>query len=672
MQFLNLSPWTQLTASVISCLLAILYQPISNPTVAYAADPNTVASADETRVSQLDFLGRLNGFEGLHLDLDEEGQTYEPNFAQLDRSIIGRAATEFKPLENNVPGKGDIKEGETQYWRFSKKALSEPQSPTNSPLPFELNLRDLVHIPLPDNEDIDDDISNLLRRQADTAGERTVYVTLSICDQPSLKETGLVGETRSPLSLFISKSPDNEKPNSQSNDFAVSLDGGYGAREFSASNDVFLAVTATKNSQLSGIINYELTASIDAPYTTYNDHERPPGDKSKDYLFHIDSDTSSALLISNELTMENSSSTEYKHRMSNPPPYSIFVHNQDDPLILNVGRSICWLKTHAQIKGNLLSKKSSADFMTSMVTSGGGQPRQQFFVSGLNASSTYYAILAVDGNSTKAGDGVVKGGGTVGRPKRFRTKSGLSSFLIRKSSGFNLLSSDNTCALIHGLSFCSDVAYAVPSNASNTVSSNSSSLASLYDNNVRNMYRNFTFALQQTPCNTTSSARYSLARTCDDCEAAYKAWLCAVSIPRCEDFGSQEKHLQPRSVALPFVNGTYAADPSLNDVTKNGSFMNTARSPFITNVIKPGPWKEVLPCKDLCYELVRSCPATLGFACPLEGEGLESYGSRKVGNDTMCNHPGKPWFINGASTTIMDRVAMLSAFGIALLLLWKG
>lgn len=60
---------------------------------------------------------------------------------------------------------------------------------------------------------------------------------------------------------------------------------------------------------------------------------------------------------------------------------------------------------------------------------------------------------------------------------------------------------------------------------------------------------------------------------------------------------------------------------------------------MIDAVIQPGPYKELLPCKDICYNLTRSCPAALQFACPLEGHGLNySYGSPHTG-EVRCNSP---------------------------------
>jgi len=63
---------------------------------------------------------------------------------------------------------------------------------------------------------------------------------------------------------------------------------------------------------------------------------------------------------------------------------------------------------------------------------------------------------------------------------------------------------------------------------------------------------------------------------------------------------------------------------------------------MIDQQIGPGPYKELLPCIDLCYNLVQSCPASLGFACPLDGQGLHrSYGRNgSTEGDITCNYPG--------------------------------
>lgn len=190
-------------------------------------------------------------------------------------------------------------------------------------------------------------------------------------------------------------------------------------------------------------------------------------------------------------------------------------------------------------------------------------------------------------------------------------------------------------------------------------------LRATYDSYAANAYVNFTKSLQQIPCNTTDSAQYSLAVTCDDCAAAYKNWLCAVTVPRCEDFSNNASYLLPRATGLDFIDegygGQFKNDPILSAQNKSVAYLNSSRSPLIDEEIKPGPYKELLPCEDLCYDLVRSCPAALGFACPLEGHGLNySYAKlRPAGlNVWTCNFPGTD--LNGAQQARASLIVVFS------------
>jgi calcium channel MID1 len=179
------------------------------------------------------------------------------------------------------------------------------------------------------------------------------------------------------------------------------------------------------------------------------------------------------------------------------------------------------------------------------------------------------------------------------------------------------------------------------------------------------MYQNFNYSLQQIPCNTASTAQYSLARNCTNCATDYKNWLCAVSIPRCEDFSSQEPYLQPRNVAANFINGS-APDSNGKDANatlRERLYANSSRNSLIDEQIQPGPYKELLPCEDLCYSLVQSCPAKLGFACPQPGLGLEfSYGKRS--NQMSCSYLGA---FHGISASTQTSARPLAAAGFAAL-----
>jgi calcium channel MID1 len=213
---------------------------------------------------------------------------------------------------------------------------------------------------------------------------------------------------------------------------------------------------------------------------------------------------------------------------------------------------------------------------------------------------------------------------------------------------------ESNCALLYNLSFCSEVAYAVPSNPKKfPPTTGLPDLAAVYDKSAADWYQYFNFSLQQVACNTTSTAQYSLARNCDDCASAYKQWLCAVTIPRCEDFSNPSPWLMPRNLAQNFVNGSSLTFPP-NDPTGqallNSVGTNQSRNSVIDSVIEPGPYKEVLPCEDLCYDIVQSCPAILGFGCPYAGRGMEqSYGKRS--NDSgiiTCSYLGAAYYLSGS------------------------
>lgn len=230
--------------------------------------------------------------------------------------------------------------------------------------------------------------------------------------------------------------------------------------------------------------------------------------------------------------------------------------------------------------------------------------------------------------------------------------------------------SDGNCQLIFDLPFCDSVAYAVPTNPQNT-SLDTTTLAQVYDNYTAALYKQFAITLQQIPCNTTTSAQYSLATNCTKCARDYKTWLCAVTIPRCTDLSTPNttdfSFLLPRNIGQKFPNGT---DPDLDSLGLTNSsatdrmWANSSRNAMIDQVIKPGPYKELPPCKELCYDMVQSCPTALGFACPRDsgfGGGLlkKSYGSfdtRRIGKGgdgvLTCNFLGVDWPTLSSGTSL--------------------
>ena len=574
------------SAAPIVLLVAVLHITLLLPYLSNASDPDLIVREDLAYPRSSDLQSKLRG--SWVDDREPEVDDYLPDFPGFDRSIIGRV-DDGTQLRNNVPGKKNIAAGDSQTYTFSKVDLQGSQPSTPSSRVVERSIEESSE----PHELSEGWQAGLQNRQTDIP---TLYVTLSICDQPA-STLKIPNGAPPPLQLYISTDAQNPKPDGKNNNGAVPVVNGLGSYTLQTADDVFFTVTApSESTDFDGPYSYELTASTDKPYTSYN---------ASLEMHLVDSDSNSALL-----------STD---KDISPASYDLFVQDRQNPTIWGLQNSSCGLKNHAQILANTNSS-APGDVSVEWTSSSGDPPRKFFYVKKLNSSSAYSAIMAIAGDPTtaKAGSGVAGGGGTVLKAVNFTTKS-----------------TDN-CAVIFNLSFCSDVAYAVPSNPQKY---NTTALTLQYDNFASALYQNFNKSLQQIPCNTTNSAQYSLVRNCTSCANAYKTWLCAVTIPRCEAFSNNASYLQARAINYTFPNGT--APPPFTVANKSAAFMNESRNPWIDQQITPGPYKEVLPCIGLCYDLVQSCPASLGFACPLEGRGLDhSYGiNRSTGGEPTCNYP---------------------------------
>jgi calcium channel MID1 len=200
--------------------------------------------------------------------------------------------------------------------------------------------------------------------------------------------------------------------------------------------------------------------------------------------------------------------------------------------------------------------------------------------------------------------------------------------------------------VLSNLTFCDQNAYSVPGNQAKFGNGSIDELKQFYDSYAESNYNNFLKAMMQIQCDTDDDSKYSLVRSCDDCRTAYKNWICFVSIPRCEDFSKTDGFLQPRNINSKFPDGSVLNQTILDQF---GSVLayNSSRRAEIDSFVEPGPYKEVLPCDDLCYDIVQSCPSALSFGCPLPGSiGFNtSYGTRDDGGATTCNYPGSAHFM---------------------------
>ena len=327
---------------------------------------------------------RLGGSPEVGVGYDPEN--YEPEFTGADRSIIGRAGQVATALGNNAPGILNISQGTSQYWSFPSATLFGPKSPQTPGLPSYFEGQNLSFTPDP--------------------GETELYISLTTCQQPLPEDPNFNGPPDQ-LKLYVSTSPTNQQPDETNYDSVVPVDEGFGWLHLSVKNDVYFGVYAPANGGYNGIYQYQLTASIDGFYaSSYSDPN----------VNLVDSDTNSALLYTNNTINTNSSDPKFQHWMYNPRVFSLFVQSQDNPSMLGLQKSVCGLQNLAQIQG-------ASVIETSMTTAGDDLPKQQFYVKNLNRSSTYQATVAMIGNSTDQGSGIVGGGGIVWKSVNFTTKS---------------------------------------------------------------------------------------------------------------------------------------------------------------------------------------------------------------------------------------------------------
>ncbi|KAI5854702.1 stretch-activated Ca2+-permeable channel component-domain-containing protein [Tricharina praecox] len=483
-----------------------------------------------------------------------------------------------------------------------------------------------------------------------TVRNRTVYITFNTCLQPVSNTTDDHASSQPPqLQVYVSNSTSNKAPGPKVDDnvqYVLPVDMGFGRLDIVATGDIWVGVYAESrpSSQKTAWLenppwNYEISLSTEEPYHGFSEDQ---------FLYLVDTDDSTALLITGNMTEHSSKSGGVDETAADLAdslyhPYTMYAENRaTTSRFVGLEKSYCAVRQLARIR--------PANSAVSRTTRGlGNFSKQQFHLRELNRSSEYAGYLARPRNKTTSDTS-----GILWRPVSLKTKT------------------DGNCEIIYDLPFCSEVAYAVPSNP--TVFGNIA-LKDFYDDLSAKWWKNFTYSLQQIQCNASNSAAYSLVRNCDDCSAAYKNWLCAVTIPRCMDHSSNLPYLAERSSNKLFWNNTDSAwqqhpfmpklaQDEIDEWTSSGGWLKNgnqsmsrvpSRNTKIDEIVKPGAYKEVRPCKDLCWTLVQSCPSQLGFTCPRDftwGKEM-SYGERDDAGDITCSYLGAVYFLSAASRHVV-------------------
>lgn len=306
-----------------------------------------------------------------------DDQQHEPIHSLEKRVFVGG-------LINNQMNNLDIEFGQIQTWTFSAQQLfSNPINDTPS------------------------------ERASGAPRVRTVYFTVNTCQQP-LPNATLTGPPPPQLTLYISNSTINQNPGPHVDkaQILVPMVEGFANATLNATGTLYISVVASNITKKetgfwTDVYNYQIAGSTIEPQAGYKDSRE---------LYLIDSDSANALLITGNMTNipPDTNLTDYI------APYTIFANPSNMTNMIGLTRSFCGMR-------NAMMNRESAEI--SMTRRGlGGIAKEQFYLKGLNASSTYNVWLA------KANNGTL--GGWVYPALNVTTKTGTtspcaSSFFIR-------------------------------------------------------------------------------------------------------------------------------------------------------------------------------------------------------------------------------------------------
>lgn len=272
-------------------------------------------------------------------------------FNLFERGIIGRAPQGVEALENNQPKTLNLEPGATACYVVER---------------------------------------GVIFGQGGGSGNKTLYLSANTCLQPVAATAGNDKTNPPQLMLTVSNStretgcpqPTGEPKDGEGKTF------NQGAVMFSlnATGDVYVGITAPNvSSGFQGVYNFEVAASVDGYVHRYENG-------SGAQLLWMDSDSSSALLVTKSLTEE---AADTQRIMNQGAPYVLFVSNNGSTASNGMKNSACGLRNTAEITADSQSSGSvdSPVKISMMLRGPGSLPKQQFHLVVLNASSSYTGIL---------------------------------------------------------------------------------------------------------------------------------------------------------------------------------------------------------------------------------------------------------------------------------------
>ena len=396
MQFSPLQ--SRLVASLAATLcLVVVYYLLTSPIGAFAAD------VDVRTEPWLDLGSMGIGFS------DATEKSYEPFFGSLMGNLENRAVGDTIPLQNNKPLGLNIPPQKLICYTVKASDISKGSSKR------------------------DDVGAGAAQDTGGSASNSTIYISANTCQRPTPGDNSGKGGAVPQMALFVS----NTKSATGCPDESV-LDGGKtpdgfeqitfeeGAATFAANatDDIYVGVWAPKvPSGMQGQYSYEVAASIDGFF-----HQYLPS-LGRAELLWLDSDSTSALLVSRNLTDDES---QIKKVMSEDPPYDLYVGVQGSQDLDGLWNSACGLQLNAIIGANKEGTAKNNTLVKNVVTlrGPGDFPKQQLYVVGLNGTTNYAGVLVRPSNVTLNskrdidGSGAAGQGSVVFQATNFSTNSG--------------------------------------------------------------------------------------------------------------------------------------------------------------------------------------------------------------------------------------------------------
>ena len=394
-----------------------------------------VAAAESPGASSIDAISEpvLPAVPGTLAQLSDDNggsdgsRGYAPDFQYFGRSLLGRQEAQepqVNELKNNEKKDMEIAPGATTYFVFKRGQSRVIRSDDDSLEALEARGASNASGDNEDrhgladqnvqNGDDEDAGSSLYQRQA---GNR-VWISANTCRQP-LPSGSETPKNHPQLVMFVSTSADNQRPGLDSTDdlkasqTTVPFEEGLASFDANTTSDIYVGVSAPPLSKdWDGSWSFELAASVDGPYHSYN--------ATNTFLYMIDTDSDSALFITYNISEPNTNETD-KWKENNP--FSMYAFEVgDQSAITGMEHSLCALKD--------LFSNSSINTTTTITTKFGADlPKSQFHIHGLKNGTKYNGFLTVEGGKDVVrlpGGETVRAGGMVFQNFTFTTKAGMS------------------------------------------------------------------------------------------------------------------------------------------------------------------------------------------------------------------------------------------------------